>query len=188
MGENMKTCPICGSQAIDRATTCFECLYNFKEMSAGVVLFSELEKAVTPLADLNESTHQGDPQGAEACPINSPKTAESLTEDAQLFCDLLIEMYRRNKLTCRYRSHSGSLYVGAADFNDIEINMPSIAKRHLHFYRSGEAIFAETLSSKSPVFLNGHSLDGAAPISPRDTITMGDVRFALSSTPSEILS
>lgn len=166
----MKTCPICGSKAISQAVTCFECLYNFKEMSAGVVLFDELEEAAKVETPVDTETEL----------VNPPETEESLANNEKLMHELLIEMYQRGKLTCRYRSHSGSLYVGAANFNDIRINLPSIAKRHLHFYKSGEAVFAETLSVTCPVFLNGHSLDGAVPICSRDTISIGDIQFALS--------
>lgn len=183
MGETMKTCPICGAQTIDRAVTCFECLYNFKEMSTGVVLFSELEDKQNLRVDLpprEEIDTQESMVCAEDASAASPCTEESLKECEQQFCDLLIEMYHRGRLRSRYRSHSGSLYVGAASFNDIKIDTPHVAKRHLHFYRTGDTVFAETLSENYPVYLNGHELSGIVPISAHDTISLGEVRFALS--------
>lgn len=168
----MKTCPICGSKAVDSASTCFECLYSFVEHSAEACYLpkSQTEEDIAQ----EERATAVDPTQEEACKVSKPA---SLTP--QDVTDIFVELWQRGTLTRRYLSHNGSLYVGSARFNDIDLPLSKVAKRAVHIYRDEMCVFAEVLDATFPIFLNGKKLDGAVPIKPNDVLSFEDIRLVL---------
>ena len=179
----MKTCPICGSKAVDSASTCFECLYSFVEHSAEACYLpksqteediAQEERATATESAQEEIATAAGPMQEEACKISKPA---SLTP--QDVTDIFVELWQRGTLTRRYLSHNGSLYVGSARFNDIDLPLSKVAKRAVHIYRDEMCVFAEVLDATFPIFLNGKKLDGAVPIKPNDVLSFEDIRLVL---------
>lgn len=172
----MKTCPICGSKAVDTASTCFECLYSFVEHSAEACCFPCDEKRENGEEEIEKKEsgkdiHEKDPTTSE-----KTQTAELTPENV---ADIFVELWQRGTLTRRYLSHNGSLYVGSARFNDIKLPFSKVAKRAVHIYRDEEVVFAEVLDDAFPIFLNGQKLDGSVPIKAHDVLSFEDIRLVL---------
>lgn len=191
----MKTCPICGSKAVDRATTCFECLYSFADHSTEACIKTSkwtAPKAVKGAqAQLEKSEKAREGSGAEAMPvIQKPAQMSKIKQNAKTVApvsqlpekvvgDIFLEMWRRGTLEKRYLSHNGSLYVGSAPFNDVSISSHHVARRALHIFRVGETIYAEVLSDAHPIYLNGQQLDGTVPLRALDALSFEDIRLVL---------
>lgn len=190
----MKTCPICGSKALDRATTCFECLYSFADHSTEVCVQSskwakpESRSVSSHLPERNEhrktAKEAGESLEQEDHPkVSQKKCAEVVASSRQLpekvVGDIFLEMWRRGSLEKRYLSHNGSLYVGSAPFNDVSIASHLVARRALHIFRVGETIYAEVLSDAHPIYLNGQRLDGTVPLKELDALSFEDIRLVL---------
>lgn len=156
----MKTCPICGARAVENATTCFECLYSFIEMSINPA--EKEEERETPVE--------------VACEESSRSVL--VGEHAE---DIFLELWRKGRLQKRFISHNGSLYIGSAGFNDVFLRSSRVAKRQLHLYRQGGDMYLDVLDFSYPVFLNGQELDGAVPVKADDAISLEDVRLVVSS-------
>jgi len=156
----MKTCPICGARAVENATTCFECLYSFIEMSISPVEKEEERDEVV------EAPSEG--------PAESVRVGDCTD-------DIFLELWRKGRLQKRFISHNGSLYIGSAGFNDVFLQSSRVAKRQLHLYRQGGDMYLDVLDFSYPVFLNGQELDGAVPVKADDAISLEDVRLVVSS-------
>lgn len=164
----MKTCPICGAQAIDDAETCFDCLYSFANLSSEACDPRDLRALGTEPTPQQKPTPQQEPTSA---PV--PITRETSGK-------IFLELWKRGHLATRYIAPAGSLYVGSAPFNDVALTTQPIARRQLHLYRENGCLYAEVLdTSTSRLFLNGHALDGRVPVHPHDSITFNDVRLVL---------
>lgn len=167
----MKTCPICGAKAVDMASTCFECLYSFIDQSAEACSHKATAQQ-TDGGDLGEDPAANAEAVAQDLPPQSSLTPKEVS-------DIFIELWKRGRLRKRFLSHNGSLYVGSAAFNDVEIASSRVAQRALHIFRSGDTIFAEVLSDGCPIFLNGQKLEGVVPLKESDALSFEDVRLVL---------
>lgn len=170
----MKTCPICGSKAVDSASTCFECLYSFIEHSAEACYISKEDcgSAEKPFKEgTSEKVNEAD-NGSFCVDKDSRLTPQEVT-------DIFVELWQRGTLMRRYLSHNGSLYIGSASFNDIKLPLSKVAKRAVHIYRDDMSVFAEVLDEAFPIFLNGKKLDGSVPIKTNDVLSFEDIRLVL---------
>ncbi|MBK5211416.1 MAG: FHA domain-containing protein [Coriobacteriia bacterium] len=156
----MKTCPICGARAVENATTCFECLYSFIEMS-----ISPVEK---------------EEEREEIAEVPSKKSFENALSGEHAG-DIFLELWKKGRLQKKFISHNGSLYIGSAGFNDVFLKSSRVAKRQLHLYRQDGDMYLDILDFSYPVFLNGQELDGAVPVKADDAISLEDVRLVVSS-------
>ena len=174
----MKTCPICGSKAVDMASTCFECLYSFIEHSAEACFEITSEKNVQQEDAEKEGLQAGCPEE----PCLDDECEEEIAPCAlseKDMTDIFVELWKRGRLSKRFLSHNGSLYVGSAPFNDVEVGSQKIARRALHIFRNGDTIFVELLAEECPVYLNGKRLEGVVPLRENDALSFEDVRLVL---------
>lgn len=174
----MKTCPICGSKAVDMASTCFECLYSFIEHSAEACFEDKTKN--------REASKQGEVDEKEQEEISSLSSKDESESghlqhalSAQEVTDIFVELWKRGRLSKKFLSHNGSLYVGSAPFNDVEVGSQRVARRALHIFRSGNTVFVELLDDECPVYLNGRRLEGIVPLKENDALSFEDVRLVL---------
>lgn len=166
----MKKCPICGSQAFDDATTCFECLYSFERMSC---------MAVLPEGDTVV-------EGAGKVEL-APDTDQDVIEDGGQILDpslivLVVEDPEFGER--RFSLASGSLYVGRLPTNEVVLNDKTVSRRHLHVFVEGSHLWAEDFGSTNPTLLNGMPLGGRSPLKAKDVLQVRSAVLRIESAAS----
>lgn len=73
-----------------------------------------------------------------------------------------------------YELNKGIITLGRDITNDIVINDPEVSRHHSRLTQGGGGYTLEDLGSTNGTFVNGQRLTGARPLSPGDTIGMGE--------------
>lgn len=73
----------------------------------------------------------------------------------------------------------GSLYIGAAAYNDISVRGVDIKDRHVHIYVDNGIAHAETLETGAEVLVNGETCSGTSVLKKGDVISLGNIDIAL---------
>lgn len=167
----MKRCPICKSLASDEAATCFGCLYSFEKMSVYAdtdAPFCTAHPDQICSSDTIQNSRESISPSAEY--INR-KFVVPLKHFAGLYVRVRFdEMPEKKMLFPR-----GSLYIGAAAYNDIVVRGTDMKSRHTHIYIDNGNAYAETLETGAEVLVNGETRDGVSLLKKGDIVSLGNI-------------
>lgn len=174
----MKRCPVCGSSVYDTSSTCFSCMYSFETMAQ---LGGEKDgpQEQVPAAPIESTGDANDVEGfelvAQPQSVIVHKTALPVKKNKGLYVEVSIPQ----QSTRRIRSERGSLYLGSQHYNDVVVQDPQIAPRHLHIYVEDEKVWCEPLYPELALVHNKAVVAGKVLLQKGDTLSMGSVRVVV---------
>jgi ABC-type multidrug transport system ATPase subunit/pSer/pThr/pTyr-binding forkhead associated (FHA) protein len=131
------------------------------------------------ISDEIRLTHTITPAPVETATVQTSVQAAAPEEAAPINATLLgveTPMTGLRKIDLRQRAR---LNIGRSPENDLQLDYPTISRRHARISRTGERYVIEDLGSSNGTFVNGESIDPGKPfpLHPGNTMRIGPIKF-----------